>query len=77
MSVSYTHLDDIEDYKTGGNENIIAEFIHSLQSYSEYSQSGNGIHIICKGRLPKTGRRKKNVEMYSEGRFFIMTGNIC
>ncbi len=69
--------DEIEDYKTGGNGNIVAEFIHSLQSYSEYSQSGNGIHIICKGSLPKTGRRKKNVEMYSEGRFFIMTGNIC
>ena len=24
--------DEIEDYKTGGNGNIVAEFIHSLQS---------------------------------------------
>ena len=69
--------DDIADYKTGGENNIIAEFIHTLQSYSEYSQSGNGIHIICRGSLPPVGRRKQNVEMYSDGRFFIMTGNIC
>ena len=37
--------------------------------------SGKGIHIICKGELPHGGRRKANVEMYQEGRYFIMTGN--
>lgn len=69
--------DEIEDYKTGGEDNLVAEFIHTLQSYAEYSQSGQGIHIICKGSLPPAGRRKRNVEMYSHGRFFIMTGNVC
>lgn len=66
---------EIADYRAGDDNNIIAEFIHSLQSYSEYSVSGNGIHIICRGTLPPYGRRRGNVEMYSEGRFFIMTGN--
>lgn len=55
--------------------NIISEFIHTLRSYAEYSVSGNGIHIICRGKLPPNGRRKGNVEMYQDGRFFIMTGN--
>ena len=69
--------DAIDDYKSGDNNNIISEFIHTLQSYAEYSLSGKGLHIICKGALPKKGRRKKNVEMYENGRFFIMTGNIA
>lgn len=66
---------EIEEYKMGVADNIVSEFIYALQSYAEYSVSGNGLHIICRGTLPKNGRRRKNVEMYSEGRFFIMTGN--
>ena len=69
--------DDITAYKNGDTDNIVYEFINTLQSYSEYSISGKGLHIICKGELPKTGRRKGNVEMYSSGRFFCMTGNIA
>ncbi len=61
--------------KDDDGPNIIAEFIHTLRSYAEYSVSGNGIHIICRGKLPPNGRRKGNVEMYQDGRFFIMTGN--
>ena len=67
--------DAIEDYQHGDTDNIISEFIYGLQSYAEYSQSGHGIHIICRGKLPPAGRRRKNVEMYESGRFFIMTGN--
>ena len=72
-------LDDcreaIEDYGTDGTDNIVYEFIYGLNSYTELSQSGNGIHIICKGRLPEGARRKGKVEMYDKGRYFIMTGN--
>ena len=66
--------EDVREYLDGG-EGIVSEFINALQSYTELSQSGNGIHIICKGTLPKRGRRKGNVEMYEDGRFFVMTGN--
>ncbi len=65
---------ELEAYQKGDMNNLAAEFIYSLESYAEYSQSGNGLHIICKGSLPEGGRRKGRVEMYSEGRFFIMTG---
>ena len=61
-------LDDCSD-------SLKTEFINELQSYTEISQSGNGIHIICKGKLPEGNRRRNNVEMYDSGRFFVMTGN--
>lgn len=69
----------LEAFRNGNDNNMIGEFVHTLQSYTELSQSGTGIHIICKGRLPKGGRRsdKNGVEMYESGRFFVMTGNIC
>ena len=69
--------DAIEDYRDGGTDNIVAEFIGTLRSYAEYSQSGRGIHIICRGKLPPGGRRKGNVEMYDSGRFFVMTGKVA
>ena len=58
------------------NMDFVDEFVETLQSYAEVSKSGSGIHIICKGTLPEGSRRKNNVEMYSEGRYFICTGNI-
>lgn len=58
------------------NTDFVDEFVETLQSYAEISRSGTGIHIICKGKLPEGARRRGGVEMYSEGRYFIMTGNI-
>jgi len=52
------------------------DIIKTLDSYTEYSPSGTGVHIICKGTIPPKDRRKENVEMYSEGRFFTVTGNV-
>lgn len=51
-------------------------FINTLNSYTEYSHSGEGVHIICKGKLPAGARKSKGVEMYDYRRFFTMTGNI-
>lgn len=58
------------------NQDFIDEFVETLQSYTEISRSGNGIHIICKGTLPDGARRRGNVEMYNNGRYFITTGNL-
>lgn len=65
---------DIREFLDGGN-GIVSEFIHALHSYAELSPSGKGIHIICRGELPKGARRRGNVEMYDSGRFFTVTGN--
>lgn len=71
--------EDIDRYLSGiekeQENNIVAEFIEMMGSYSEISVSGTGIHIIAKGELPEGARRKGNVEMYDSGRFFVMTGN--
>lgn len=58
------------------DKNLVEEFYGTVNSYTEFSKSGNGLHIICKGSLPEKGRKKGNVEMYDGGRYFITTGNI-
>lgn len=58
------------------NGELIDEFVSQLRSYTEISQSGEGIHIICKGILPQGQRRKGNIEMYDNVRFLALTGNI-
>lgn len=51
------------------------EIVASQETYWEYSQSKTGLHSVAWGALP-TGRRKKgNVEMYSSGRFVLITGD--
>lgn len=65
---------DLEDYNNGIADNIVYEFIHTLQSYAEYSFSGKGLHILCRGKLPPGGRRRGSVEMYDTARFFVVTG---
>ncbi len=70
---------DLDDMDIHGE--VVAEFVDTLQSYTELSQSGKGVHIICKGKLPEGRRKTKNelggFEMYDTGRFFVMTGNLC
>jgi putative DNA primase/helicase len=73
---------DIDKCVTDGKTNAFAtEIIDTLDSYTEFSPSEKGIHIIIKGSLPQsvlgTGRKntKHGLEIYSYGRFFTFTGN--
>ena len=50
------------------------DLVTRFNSYTELSPSGHGLHIIIRGELPERGRRKGPIEMYSEGRYFTMTG---
>ena len=66
---------EIQEYLSNdGIDNIVGEFIETMESYAEISPSGKGIHILVKGELPKGGRRRGNIEMYSELRFLTFTG---
>lgn len=58
------------------DDDLVTEFVETLGSYTEYSKSKLGIHIICKGKLPDGRRRRGNVEMYCTGRYFCCTGNV-
>lgn len=42
------------------------------KAYAELSQSGKGIHIICKGKL--FNRKSDIIEMYNDKRYFALTG---
>jgi primase-polymerase (primpol)-like protein len=46
-----------------------------LGSYSEYSVSGKGLHVIVKASL-KSGKRTGPIEIYPHGRYFTMTGHV-
>ncbi len=47
-----------------------------LNSYTEVSVSGTGLHVVARGTLPVPGRRGQDLEMYQSGRFVLMTGTI-
>jgi hypothetical protein len=52
------------------------EIIGKLDSYTEVSQSGRGVHIIVRGKKPNGRCRKDWVEIYDQGRYFAMTGDV-
>lgn len=52
------------------------DIIKTLDSYTEYSPSGTGAHIICVGSLPPKDRRNGKIEMYDSGRYLTVTGNV-
>lgn len=65
------------DHVIDGSGNITPEakdIVETLDSYTEYSPSGTGLHILCKGTIPEGDRRNGNIEMYGETRFFTVTG---
>ena len=74
------HVDKVtgeKPYKTADEfEDFAYIFINALNSYTEYSHSGEGVHIICKGTLPGKRNRGRGVEMYDYRRFFTMTGKV-
>jgi len=47
----------------------------AFDSYTERSTSGTGVHIIIKGKLP-SGVHRDNVEVYSDSRYMVCTGDV-
>lgn len=49
--------------------------IEACKSFTEKSRSGRGVHIYVRGKLPFKGKNNgAGVEIYSTGRYFIVTG---
>ena len=67
-------LDRCRNPKTGVLTEEANSIITALNSYTEISPSGTGVHILLRGALPPRGRRKGLVEIYSDGRYFTVTG---
>ena len=52
------------------------EIIRMMDSYTELSPSGKGVHIYARGKIPPKDRKNGKVEMYDERRYFTVTGNV-
>ena len=52
-----------------------AKIIEKFVSYTERSQSGRGVHIVVRGKMP-AGVHRDGVEVYSSARYMICTGDV-
>ncbi len=70
-------LDKCRDPETGEVEKWAQEIIDEVfEGYVEVSPSGTGIHIIVPGVVRGGAVRKGLIEMYSQTRFFTVTGRV-
>lgn len=65
------------DHKAGdeAERRLHEKILDQCETYTERSTNGKGYHIIGRGTVG-AGRRRDSVEVYSEGRYFIFTGNV-
>jgi hypothetical protein len=66
-------LDHCRDHETGVIAGWALGIAREIDSYTEITPSGTGLHVICRGKLPLGRRRKGDIEMYSEDRYFTFT----
>ena len=72
----YVGLDFDHCVKDGVISSQAQDILKLLNTYSEFSPSGRGIHAICKGDIPRARKISKlGLEIYTKGRFFTVTGN--
>src|SRR5215212_145295 len=67
-------LDKCLDPETGEIEPWAWTIIEELDSYTEISPSGKGVHILVRATLPEGRNRKGRFEAYDRSRYFTVTG---
>lgn len=67
-------LDDIRDSETGDLTVEARDIVQRLDTYTEISPSGEGLHAILHGFTPDGRIRHDGVELYDRQRFFTVTG---
>src|SRR5918999_4820116 len=67
-------LDKCLDPETGEIEPWAWAIIKELDSYTELSPSGTGVHVLVRATLPEGRNRKGRFEAYDRGRYFTVTG---
>jgi P4 family phage/plasmid primase-like protien len=72
---------DLDDCFDGNTLTAAAlDIVECLDSYTETSPSGTGLHVICRGFIPHDRNRTgdvdgmKELEIYEDGRYFTFTG---
>lgn len=77
-------IDDCRDTETGELTREALDIIRTMDSYTEISPSGTGVHILYMNDGNKYPERRKKkyidetqqLEMYQTGRYFTVTGNV-
>jgi putative DNA primase/helicase len=64
---------DCRDPETDVIAGWAAEIVGELDSYTELSPSGKGLHVLVRGKVPKA-LKLPHIEMYSMSRYFTVTG---
>ena len=67
-------LDDCRDPEDGTLADWAEDIVSRLDSSTEVSPSGTGLHVLVKGELPDGRNRHGDVELYDNARFFTVTG---
>jgi putative DNA primase/helicase len=71
-----TDFDNCVDSETGEiMDPDVARMVRQLNSYTEYSPSHCGLHVINRASKPGARCKTGNFEMYDFDRFFTMTGH--
>jgi len=68
-------FDHCIDPATGEIAPWALEWVEILQSYTELSPSATGLHVITRGQLSGSGRKRNGIEIYDRARFFTVTGH--
>jgi len=80
-------LDHCRDPSTGRIDDWAVDITRRLNSYTEVSPSGAGLHVLVRGKLPEDGKGQKKglngpgyrkgaaIEVYATGRYFTVTGD--
>jgi len=67
--------DGCVDPETGAVDAHVAADITALDSYTEFSVSGTGVHTLVKGVKPPGRCKEGPTEIYSRARFLVVTGH--
>ena len=68
-------IDRCRDPESGRITPDAQAIIDEVNSYTEISPSGTGVHLLVYGDLPPGRRRTGGVEMYAAGRYFTVTSH--
>lgn len=67
-------LDDCRDPTSGAIDDWAHDVVIRLDSYTEVSPSGMGLHVLVRGTQPEAGCRSGSIEIYDDKRYFTVTG---
>lgn len=70
-----THPDEPDKWTSPDQFQFYQDIMQSFDSYTEKSKSGKGFHTWIRGKIGR-GYRRDGVEVYSQERFIISTGDV-